>query len=93
MNLNDEAPSNAAYWHKAATEAQAENKRLRGERAVMAQWIKTACEVIETIAPDEWEGEGSAGEMIASGMALAYPPDRAQNTANDLLAQPKDTTE
>lgn len=29
MNLNDEAPSNAAHWHKMATEAQAEVRRLR----------------------------------------------------------------
>lgn len=28
MNLNDEAPSNAAHWHKMATEAQAEVRRL-----------------------------------------------------------------
>jgi|GEM_PF-3917648 hypothetical protein len=38
-NLNDEAPSNAAHWHKVATDALAEIDRLKLQVAV-ADWVK-----------------------------------------------------
>ncbi len=39
VKLNDEAPSNAAHWHKVATEAQAEIDRLRLLEKV-DDWVK-----------------------------------------------------
>ena len=40
MNLNDEAPSNAAYWHKVALECRAEIDRLHVENAKLAKEAK-----------------------------------------------------
>lgn len=38
--LNDEAPSNAAHWHKVAMECRAEIDRLHFENARLAQEAK-----------------------------------------------------
>lgn len=60
MNLNDEAPSNAAHWHKMATEAQAEVRRLR--EAIGEAYGHLWCVNNEPGTPHQYPPERSAYE-------------------------------
>ena len=48
-NLNDEAPSNAAHWHKVAMECRAEIDRLHVENAKLAKEAKRLQGVLDAV--------------------------------------------
>lgn len=56
MNLNDEAPSNAAHWHKVATESAAELLRVK-ERLGLTDTDTDAAAVIDMLK--SWESDAN----------------------------------
>ena len=76
MNLNDEAPSNAAHWHKVAAEAQAENARLRA--AIGGAYGYLWCVNNEPGTPHQYPPEKAAYEARKVLRDLLTPQERGR---------------
>jgi hypothetical protein len=83
--LNDEAPSDAAHWHKRTQAAETEARTLRLRYGVVSGWIVQALKVLDTLDPEDSTEADELGKLIAAGEMLALTTLANSKTPNKPL--------